>query len=266
MSLSSRYFLHRDGRDHGPFSRSELEFLWSEGRASGGDFVRPEDGSQGMLLRELSAATTETDDEEPWTAIGEPEADEGAEPFDHTFADEAAPEVQEFRGTTAPHVTAPEADRQTEPWQESEAGPAPLYEGHPSLLVYSGRLFWVAVFAAAAIWLERLGDFYMGAAALVSGLLLVTVLLHRGSCQYLITPLRIEASHGFFMAHSRELALADIRSIEIRRSGLTGLFNIGTIEFASSGSDRIEIVFHKVSRPARIKRLVHDLQDQSPGW
>lgn len=270
MNPSSRYFLHRDGRDHGPFSRPELEFLWSEGRASGGDFVRPENGEGGLLLRELVASHRENPEPADPGRIEGPDDEDEPEGMDSVRLWDDPPAVSEIRGTTAPGPGRRDEPRHhregSSPDLHDDHDQEPLYRGHPSLLVYSGRLFWVAVFAAMAVWLERFGDVYVLAAAVTAALILISVLLHRASCLYQITALRIEASHGLLLAHSRELAVADIRSIEIHRSGLSGLLNIGTIEFASSGSDRIEVVFRKVRAPGRIKKLVHELQDQAAAW
>lgn len=269
MSSIPRFFLHRDGRDHGPFSRAELEFLWSEGRASGGDFIRPEQGGRELLLRELAASAHEPpeDELEPWQDDGG--ADEIPDEQDAGgggWIEDEPPPVREHRGLTPLRYDGA-GPRRDEPGDHADEDPEQaLYQSHPSLLVYSPRLFWVLVLATTALWLERFGDFWMIAAAACSGLLLVSVLLERGSVRYRITPYRIESSSGLFSGHSREMMLDDIRSIDVRRSGLAGLFNVGTIEFASAGNDRIEIVFHKVRRPGSVKQLVHDLQHRSGPW
>ena len=274
MSSTPRFFLHRDGRDHGPFSRAELEFLWSEGRASGGDFIRPEHGGRDMMLRELAASAHDPpeDDSDSWQRAGaddrqrDDDEDPGWEdrPPSGSWIEDEPPAVREHRGLTPLRSEGGDLRHQHDPADDDPD--EILYRGHPSLLVYSLRLFWVLALALAAIWLERFGDLWMVAAAASSGLLLMATLLERGANRYRITSERIEASSGLFMGHSREMMLDDIRSIDIRRTGLAGLFNVGTIEFASSGNDRIEIVFRHVRRPRRVKQLVHDLQHRHSPW
>ncbi|CAN5196335.1 hypothetical protein BH23VER1_BH23VER1_09590 [soil metagenome] len=59
------------------------------------------------------------------------------------------------------------------------------------------------------------------------------------------------------------MRICDIRAINVRQRGLLGLLGVGTVEFASAGSDAIEVAFSNVRRPHRIKALVRQLQDNA---
>ena len=52
----------------------------------------------------------------------------------------------------------------------------------------------------------------------------------------------------------------DIRTINVRRSGLAGLLGIGNVEFSSTG-DGIDVEFSDIWAAQRVKLLVRDLQD-----
>jgi uncharacterized membrane protein YdbT with pleckstrin-like domain len=87
------------------------------------------------------------------------------------------------------------------------------------------------------------------------------IFLDRGRRTYLVTPQRVIIEWGYFSKSSRELRAKDIRSIEIRKSGLLGLFDVGNLEFSSAASDEAEVVFQSVPHANRVRDLVRAYQD-----
>ncbi len=77
-------------------------------------------------------------------------------------------------------------------------------------------------------------------------LVLCLLSLHRYASLYLITDRRVELVNGLIAKSSREIRIQDIRAINVSRQGILGLFGIGTVEFASAGSDGVEVAFDKV--------------------
>ena len=57
----------------------------------------------------------------------------------------------------------------------------------------------------------------------------------------MVTPKRVELVWGLLTKSSNEVRIEDIRTINVRRKGFSGLLGIGTIEFSSTG-DKIDTV------------------------
>jgi len=49
---------------------------------------------------------------------------------------------------------------------------------------------------------------------------------------------RVKVEYGLFVKSSREVRISDIRSVNVVKKGVAGLFGIGTLEFSSSGGSR----------------------------
>ena len=49
----------------------------------------------------------------------------------------------------------------------------------------------------------------------------------------------------------------------MKKTGLTGLIGVGTVEFASAGSDEAEVMFRDIWAAGRVKALVRELQDEA---
>ena len=71
---------------------------------------------------------------------------------------------------------------------------------------------------------------------------------------------RQELIWGIIAKSSNEVLIEDIRIINVRQKGLSGLLGIGTIEFSCAG-DSIDVMFSDVWKAQRIKTLVRELQD-----
>ena len=67
---------------------------------------------------------------------------------------------------------------------------------------------------------------------------------------------------GLIAKSSNEVLIEDIRIINIRQRGLTGLLGIGTIEFSCAG-DSIDVMFADIWQAQRVKALVRGLQDSN---
>jgi uncharacterized membrane protein YdbT with pleckstrin-like domain len=103
--------------------------------------------------------------------------------------------------------------------------------------------------------------FWMLASFGVASLAFIYIVLERSSHLYVITPRRIEAVHGLVAKDSTEIRVEDIRTINVRRSGLPGVIGVGTVEFSSTG-DAIDVSFGNTWGALRIKKLVRRLQDE----
>ncbi|MEZ5327814.1 MAG: PH domain-containing protein [Verrucomicrobiales bacterium] len=138
-----------------------------------------------------------------------------------------------------------------------------LYFGHPSLLTY-WRSFALGIAVAFGGYYGSSYTGYLGLAGWLSAsLILIYILIHRSSRDYFVSPLRVEVVDGIFSKNSKEVRIEDIRAINVKTRGVTGLLGVGTVEFASAGGEAIDVAFVNVSRAHKVKQLVRRVQDKA---
>ena len=155
----------------------------------------------------------------------------------------------------------PEDEEELETAVPRKGGRRLLYVGRPSFLKYP--VSWVLVLVGAvggcvvgpySLW-GMLGLFALASFAIIF------IVLDRSSHLYVITSRRIEGVHGLMAKDSTEIRIEDIRTINVRRTGIPGLLGVGTVDFSSTG-DAIDVSFGDVWAARRIKKLVRRLQDE----
>ena len=143
-----------------------------------------------------------------------------------------------------------------------------LWTGTVSDLHYTGK--WVLIFIllaaiAASFWLV-LPNFDLilwgvRAAFLVIALLLVCwIQLDKWRRRYTVTNKRVSVDFGIINRVSNEVRISDIRSINLEKSGFTGLLGIGRVEFASAATDDADVIFWNTPDAEKVRDLVRSLQ------
>lgn len=135
-----------------------------------------------------------------------------------------------------------------------------LYIGHPSVLTYPLSLLALVGGVTGGIWLYRADPAFTLAGLGLATAGLVRLSLVRFTHDYRIRVRRVEIVTGLLARSSREVRVADIRSINVTCRGLAGMLGIGTVDFLTSG-DEPEVSFQRVWAARRIKGLVRRLQD-----
>lgn len=139
--------------------------------------------------------------------------------------------------------------------------PRLLYRGHRCFLTY-WRSALLAVVPVAGGWLGREAAPALFAVGLLAGMsVLLWAVLHRMSALYLITSLRVEAVSGLISKSSRELRIADIRTINVDRRGWTGWLGVGNVTFSGAGTPQEDVRFQRVWRASALKMLVRRMQE-----
>ncbi|HEY1770280.1 MAG TPA: PH domain-containing protein [Chthoniobacterales bacterium] len=143
-----------------------------------------------------------------------------------------------------------------------------LWTGSVSNFHYAGK--WVLVLILLAIagasFLLALPNYaeilWGGRAALVIVALLIAgwIQLDRSRRKYTVTNRRVSVEFGIVSRTSNEVRLQDIRSINLRRHGLSGLFGIGTVEFSSAATDDADVIFWNIAGAEKVRDLVRSLQ------
>lgn len=143
-----------------------------------------------------------------------------------------------------------------------------LWTGTVSNLHYAGK--WVLIFillaaVVASFWL-MLPDlglilWAVRAAFLVIALLSVSwIQLDRRRRRYTVTNKRVSVDYGIVNRVSNEVRIPDIRSMNLQKSGFTGLLGIGRVEFASSATDDADVIFWNTPDAEKVRDLVRSLQ------
>ncbi len=143
-----------------------------------------------------------------------------------------------------------------------------LWTGTVSNFHYVGK--WVLIFillaaVIASFWLvlPDLGPILWAARAalLVIALLIVCwIQVDKRRRRYTVTNKRVSVDYGIINRVSNELRISDIRSINLQKTGLTGLLGIGRVEFSSSATDDADVIFWNTPEAEKVRDLVRSLQ------
>jgi membrane protein YdbS with pleckstrin-like domain len=120
-----------------------------------------------------------------------------------------------------------------------------LLAENPTLWHWAGELFWATILTPVII-----GIF-----------LFIHVFWSRATTRYKVTSQRVSIETGIFTRSSRELRIADIRSITARAN----MFGIGDIEFSTAAREEAEVAFWGLSHVERVRDLVKQLQNTQVG-
>jgi membrane protein YdbS with pleckstrin-like domain len=156
----------------------------------------------------------------------------------------------------------------------SDPTPAPaaaeqtLWSGTVSQLHYAGKWLFVALLLIAicgSFWINQPDYAVMlwaaRAALLVLALLLIGwIQLDRARRRYAVTNRRVSAEFGIISRTSNEVRIQDIRSINLRQTGVMGLLGIGRVEFSSAATDDADVIFWNIPEAQKVRDLVRSLQ------
>ena len=154
----------------------------------------------------------------------------------------------------------------------SEPAPATteqtLWTGTVSNFHYLGKwltavILLIAVACSFLLPLPDLGLILWAArvALVVLALLLVGwIQLDRSRRRYAVINKRVSVEYGIVNRNSNEVRIPDIRSINLQKSGLTGLLGIGRVEFSSAAGDDAEVIFWNTPEAEKVRDLVRSLQ------
>lgn len=94
------------------------------------------------------------------------------------------------------------------------------------------------------------------AGGFLTGGILLTFWTEWLSAAYTVSPTGIEARTGLVARDTVGLRYQDIRSVTLKQSLFERLVGIGTLEFASAGTDGRPVRFLDIARPGRVKALI----------
>jgi membrane protein YdbS with pleckstrin-like domain len=107
---------------------------------------------------------------------------------------------------------------------------------------------------APIVWVNRIG---LGILILI---IFGWIQLDRRRRRYAVTNRRVSAEFGIISRVSNEVRVNDIRSINLRQTGILGLLGIGRVEFSSAAADDAEVIFSNIPEAEKVRDLVRSLQ------
>ena len=90
---------------------------------------------------------------------------------------------------------------------------------------------------------------------------MAVVAFARGNRTYQITNHRVISITGRVSRDTNELRIQEIRSMNVSKSGVTGLLRVGRLEFSSAATDDADVIFYQVGGVDGVRDLVRILQE-----
>jgi hypothetical protein len=211
-----------------------------------------EDGpySEEHILDALEAGDLSPDE---WCRIDDqPQAQRLAEVFEQGLGREGEDEEEDEKED--------EKEDEDEEDEEDEEEEAIVYEGSPSLLGYGWTLGVAGLVLAAGYWLGRFGVKWVTGALAVALVLVVRLLVHRASREYLVTTERVQETVGLVSKTTRQIPLRALASIRLHRPWPMGWLGVGTVIFSSDAGPSDDVVFERVGRVRKVIATVREWQ------
>ena len=143
-----------------------------------------------------------------------------------------------------------------------------LWSGHQSHWYFLG--YWIVglvivVALAAGIYfyrydLNRWMPWVYGVPVVALLIVMIVVAVARRERTYRVTNRRVISILGRVVTDTRELRIQDIRSMNVSKSGITGLLGVGKLEFSSAATDDADIIFYQIGGVDKVRDLVRSLQ------
>lgn len=244
--MEPRYHIVRGDRREGPFTEEEILDQIDLGQIRGGDLCVTDDDSTPRHIEDIFHVIAPVRKTEPTTALPAREPIEEGDP-----EPERAYDLEEDDEDSEEEVE----EEQTDDERRLH------YFGHPSYLCYWKTLLLGCAAVLGGFYGSQFSGWYLFAGVFVGAIAIAYVIIERTTHDYLVTGLRVEVVRGIISKSSREVRIDDIRTINVEKRGLLGLLGIGTVEFASSGTDVVDVAFRDVWAAHRVKRIVRKLQD-----
>ena len=143
-----------------------------------------------------------------------------------------------------------------------------LWTGHQSHWYFLGQwligLLGVAALAVGIYFyrgeLQRWTPWIYGLPVLALLIVMAVVAFARRQRTYRVTNHRVVSIQGRVVTDTNELRIQDIRSMNVSKTGITGLLGVGKLEFSSAATDDADIIFYQIGGVDGVRDLVRKLQ------
>jgi membrane protein YdbS with pleckstrin-like domain len=262
---AARYLLPQHPTLRGPHTKDELYFLVERGSLSRGEIAldrisnrshRIGELLEGMRQPRLKDASDRLDRPIYQEFSGDTPWDNGALVDDDEFLDEEDEEDE-----------ALEVEEGFDENGDLIVGTTEriCFHGHPSWFSFIKVGLLILALLAGSIFAMETSATYLLIGLGLTSFVLCCAIISRQHRDYYVTTERVEVEWGILGRSSKEVRIVDVRSIDVHEDGILGLMGIGTVDFASSGTDGVEVQFKCVRRARRVRDLVRQLQKRAEG-
>jgi uncharacterized membrane protein YdbT with pleckstrin-like domain len=139
-----------------------------------------------------------------------------------------------------------------------------LYEGRPAWRALLSFYLAGLLLAAVVIGVAVAADFVAIGSGIGIAIVVVTLVvgyLRRLFTRYLITSQRLRISRGFIARKVQEARLERVQNVNYGQGVIDRVFNVGTVDFDTAGTDDAEFRFAWVADPEEVVRAVHTAMD-----
>lgn len=147
-----------------------------------------------------------------------------------------------FDGSSRPAPSAPQ--------KKSMESEKKIWEGHPSGLYYLGN--WIG----GILFLPLFG---------IGLIFIIYAILDQRTRVFTHTTRKVMAKVGIISRKTHEVAIRDIRSINMNQSILERLFGLGTVQIGSAGTGGVEVEFKGIKNPAKVRDQIRKTKDEIDG-
>lgn len=131
----------------------------------------------------------------------------------------------------------------------SDSGPEKtLWAAHPSILFYIPTF----IIGIGLILLFGLGI-----------VIIILAILDQKNRVFTITNYKVMVKWGIISRNTKEVAVRDIRNINMSQGILGRIFGIGSVAIASAGTGTVDVTFLGIDNPVMIRDLVRQIKEKS---
>lgn len=252
---SARYQLPQHPTLSGPHTKEELYVLVERGSIGRGEIVTDRINGRSHKVGELIGGMR--------PPKGLDSATRSERPAYQEFSGDTPWEVDSSADSDEEHEVVMEDEGEDDFLIESATGIGDetlCYHGHPSWFSFGKPLVLCILLLAGATAAMPLGGKYFVIGLALASLTLCCTIIARQNRDYYVSGERVEVEWGIIGRSSKEVRIADIRSIDVHQKGALGWIGVGTLSFSSAGTDSVEVEFKNVRKAHKIKELVRQLQ------
>lgn len=97
--------------------------------------------------------------------------------------------------------------------------------------------------------------------ALITLLLIFTILWRRYKYRFIIKDGLIECTEGIVARKVRSIRISNLRTVDLSQDFMQRLFNVGDLGFSSAGGAGIEVVFQGIKSPIKLKHQIESWKE-----
>lgn len=138
-----------------------------------------------------------------------------------------------------------------------------LYSFYGSTRLLSLQILGILIlFSGLTYFYYLIFDYWIGAAS-VGVYVLFHVLFLYFNTWHFVTNKKVYKRTGYVWKKVVEAEFKDIADVRVSQNLFGKLFGMGTVDFNTSGSNKVEIIYNHVNKPFEAKRIIANIMDSN---